>query len=294
MKKVKKRRIKKSIKLFFAFVLVVIISFFLYTYLNRETEETNNQNTEVEEIVTKPVWNTNDEILNNENNTTLDKIRYVASIDKRLEIVRDNYDKYPEILLKMLIRNPDMTEYVLGYLENYGIVTSDTIGYVFKGITPVIFQYDTRWGYGTYGDSTIAITGCGPTALSMVIASLTGQNTYTPYVISKFAEEKGYYSSVGTSWDLMTKGVLEFGIIGKEIPLSKNIIYKELENGHPIICSMKPGDFTTTGHFIVLTGIKDGKIKVNDSNSRERSAKLWDYETIEYQIKNLWSFELSN
>ena len=53
---------------------------------------------------------------------------------------------------------------------------------------------------------------------------------------------------------------------------------------------MRKGDFTTTGHFIVLVGIEDGKIKVNDPNSKERSNLLWDYERLEYQIKTLWEF----
>ena len=35
-----------------------------------------------------------------------------------------------------------------------------------------------------------------------------------------------------------------------------------LENGEPVICSMRPGDFTTKGHFIVLVGMEDGKIRV--------------------------------
>lgn len=53
---------------------------------------------------------------------------------------------------------------------------------------------------------------------------------------------------------------------------------------------MRPGDFTTTGHFIVLTGAEDGRIRVNDPNSRKRSEKLWDYDRLEYQINNLWVF----
>ena len=81
-----------------------------------------------------------------------------------------------------------------------------------------------------------------------------------------------------------------FGIQGREISLDKDNIQTELESGHPIICAMRPGDFTTTGHFIVLTGMKDGKICVHDPNSKKRSEKLWDYETLEGQINNLWSF----
>ena len=51
-----------------------------------------------------------------------------------------------------------------------------------------------------------------------------------------------------------------------------------------------PRRFHNTGHFIVLVGVKDGQIQVNDPNSRERSEKLWDWSTLEYQITNLWAF----
>ena len=48
--------------------------------------------------------------------------------------------------------------------------------------------------------------------------------------------------------------------------------------------------FTTTGHFIVLVGVEDGKIRVHDPNSTQRSNQLWRWETLEYQIKGLWVF----
>ena len=61
----------------------------------------------------------------------------------------------------------------------------------------------------------------------------------------------------------------------------------------PIICIMGPGDFTTTGHYIVLTGVQEGKFTVNDPNSRERSTQLWTYEQLEGQIRNIWSINLA-
>ena len=64
-----------------------------------------------------------------------------------------------------------------------------------------------------------------------------------------------------------------------------------VSSGQPIICSMRPGDFTTTGHFIVITGLKDGKFIIKDPNSKERSNQLWDYQTLEHQISNLWAFQ---
>lgn len=65
-------------------------------------------------------------------------------------------------------------------------------------------------------------------------------------------------------------------------------IIRNLEVGNPIICIMGPGDFTTSGHYIVMTGYVDGKIKVNDPNSPTKSEKLWDYDEIKDQIRNLW------
>ena len=109
--------------------------------------------------------------------------------------------------------------------------------------------------------------------------------------VAKFAEEQGYYAGEsGTSWTLMSEGVQSFGIWGEELGLSRSEVFSALESGCPIICSMRPGDFTTTGHFIVLTKVENGKIKVNDPNSRIRSGQLWDYERLEPQIQNLWAF----
>ena len=42
----------------------------------------------------------------------------------------------------------------------------------------------------------------------------------------------------------MTDGAQQFGIYGEEMGLSESEVFSALENGHPIICSMRPGDFT--------------------------------------------------
>ena len=115
------------------------------------------------------------------------------------------------------------------------------------------------------------------TALAMVAAGLTGDNSITPYKIASYAGANGYYvAGSGSSWSLMTEAALNFGVAGTEIALSESSVTEELNAGHPIICSMKQGDFTTDGHFIVLTGMADGKIQVHDPNSKERSSRTWD------------------
>ena len=223
---------------------------------------------------------------------TLTSLTEMSKEDSRINKIIKNIDAYPSELLEMLSRNPDMTDYALDYLNKKGEVTSDNIGEVIKGKFPLLLQYDERWGYGIYGDNVIAINGCGPTVLTMVIAGLTGRNDITPYDIAAFSEREGYYLEEGTSWLLFTEGIKQYGITGENIPLSESIINENLIQGHPIICSMRKGTFTTTGHFILLTGVKDGKYIVNDPNSRERSNTLYSYDEISYQIKNLWSFHL--
>lgn len=207
--------------------------------------------------------------------------------------IYQNMNAYPESLLASLCNTPEMIDFVRGYPGSantaYGNITKKELS---EGI-PLLIQWDKRWGYASYGNSDIGISGCAPTCLSMVISGLTGNKTVTPYKIAKFAEKNKYYiEGTGTSWSIMTDGASSFGITGTEIPLSKDIVFSHLDNNQPIICSVRPGDFTTAGHFIVLTKTENGQIKVNDPNSRSRS-RLWSYETLEKQIKNLWAFSKS-
>ncbi len=266
-KKKKKRKLKKSIvkkiKIFFSFLLVGILLIFLFK--NHSCENISKE--------------------------SISKVSFVEKSNQVLKIIK-NPDDYPEVLLKMLYRNPDMFTYVYEYPEKVGKIYSDDIGKIKKGEVPLLLQYDQRWGYGMYGDDTIAVEGCAPTSLSMVIAYYTNNTKITPSVVADFAYKNGYYiSGSGSSWLLLTEGASRFGISGRTVPLVKTTIYRYLEEGKPIIASMGPGDFTRTGHFIVFTGVKDGKLKVNDPNSRINSEKLWEYEKIESQIKNLWVYE---
>ena len=66
---------------------------------------------------------------------------------------------YPQELLDMLSRNPDMLDFVEGYPEKKGQVFADSIGKVKKGEYPLLLQWDERWGYGNYGTSCIAVSG---------------------------------------------------------------------------------------------------------------------------------------
>lgn len=218
------------------------------------------------------------------------RLEKMAEDNEKVRTILDNADQYPEDLLELLANNEETADFVLDYPQKKDLAPAESIGDMSGGI-PLLLQWDERWGYAIYGDNMIAINGCGPTALAMVAAGLTGDAGITPDRVARYAAEQGYYEGdAGTSWALMTEGAAAFGVIGQEIGLSREQVFAELESGHPVICSMRPGDFTSTGHFIVLVGIEDGKIRVNDPNSRARSQVLWEYDRLESQINNLWSY----
>lgn len=201
------------------------------------------------------------------------------------------YSAYPESLIALLERNPETEEFVLNYpfREESDIDLKD---FDRSETVPLFLQWDPRWGYETYGSDVIGITGCGPTCLAMVGYYLTGEDGFTPEKIAKFAWKNGYYASgYGSSWTLISEGGPALGLTVTELPLVKQKMVDCLEAGSPIILAMGPGDFTSTGHYIVLTGMEDGFFRVNDPNSRANSEKLWSYEEIEDQIRNIWAIQ---
>lgn len=198
----------------------------------------------------------------------------------------------PEELLELLENNPETEEFVKDYpnrekWDKEVKLTKDEKG----SQAPLFLQWDRRWGYSLYGDKMMAINGCGPTCLSMVLVGLKGDADMNPKAVAQYSASAGHLTEdSGTQWSLMTEGARALGLEAEELSLDEDKINQALDTGHQVICSMRPGDFTTTGHFILIYGRKDGKLLIHDPNSKERSKKKWKYEDIQGQIKNLWKY----
>lgn len=196
--------------------------------------------------------------------------------------------EYPDELLERLQKNPETEKFVLNYPLKKGTFSKADLTELNEERIPLLMQWDDRWGYYKYGDNVMGLTGCGPTCLSMVASFLKQDPKLTPIYMADYAIRNGYcVSGSGTSWNFMSDGAREFGLQVQEIPLMKNRVYQYLQEGNPIICIMGPGEFTDNGHFIVLTEIEEGKIKINDPNSKSHSNRLWEFEEIESQIRNM-------
>jgi len=156
--------------------------------------------------------------------------------------------------------------------------------------------------YGSCG--TVATSGCGVTSTAMVLtylgytitpselATLWGSQGSCPqsadYGTScRACPLSGDCSCMGTRWDSFTTSnvIQDNGFTGTMISTREQII-TYLENNQPIIASMGPGIFTSSGHFIVLTGVDgNGNVLVNDPNSGIQSAS---YDDVFGALKGAW------
>ncbi len=199
-------------------------------------------------------------------------------------------DEYAAMLALAEEKNPEMRAFAENYRGPQDPDPALTVE-VTKGEIPYFTQWDSRWGYIVYGAGLMGWTGCGPTALSMVAAGLTGDGTLTPSGIADFAVREGYCEpGNGTAWTLFSDGAEKLGLTAKELPLWEPTVEAELSAGRPVICIMGPGRFTEEGHYIVITGKDSGGFQVLDP-FRPSNCHGWAWEDMEGEIRNLWSYE---
>lgn len=203
-----------------------------------------------------------------------------------------SYGEYPQYLIDLYERNPETRETVLNY--PFREDTEIDLGGYSRDTVPLFLQYDPMWAYESYGSSVVAVTGCGPACLAMAGYYLTGDESMNPAQVAKFAQQEGYYvTGYGSSWELISQGAGKLGLAAQELPLVKKKLITALESGSPVILSLGPGDFTTEGHYVVLTGWDGEAFQVNDPNSLANSQASWTYEALERQIRNIWAISLA-
>lgn len=169
------------------------------------------------------------------------------------------------------------TEFSAMGLSYDGVVFSD-------GETQVVYynQLDERWKYEPYGTDTIGGYACGPTAMSIVISSLTSDTVDPPHM-AQWAYENGYWCSGNGSYHTLIPGAAEAWDLTVEgcTASEPQRIIDALANGKLVVALMTKGHFTSSGHFIVLRGCTaDGEILVADPSSYQRSEKSWDMSII--------------
>jgi len=303
-KTARKRQIQKNVCLSLSAFIIVVTSVILTS--KKDAFTVKRQNTAVSVISTEDVSVTarEDKVMD-----ALRKDKFASELTllyKKYPEVSElilNRDSYPDWLIEYWINHEEAVQWVIDYpeyadkpaeeIEQKALESINIEDYGMQGEIPIYYQWDQTWGYASYGAGTVAEGGCGPTCMAMVITGLTKDMTMTPKKVADFSEENGYYAEdAGTSWELMQSGAEALGLKVLEVKWEKSAVLKQLKAGNPIICSMGPGDFTQEGHFVVLTDVtKDGKIKLNDPNSRQNTEKMWDTQELLDQMKSMWAYK---
>ena len=197
--------------------------------------------------------------------------------------------QYPDEVIELLEENAETKDFVLNYPFREEDPEIDLSTYDRSQGVPLFMQWDERWGYMEYGDGMVASNGCGPMCLAMAGYYVTGNALFHPDRVVEFARTNEFDAEGnGSKWTLISVGGPALGLQVTELALVESKIAAYLQDGNPIIAVMGPGDFTSSGHFIVLTGYRDGRLTVNDPNSYVNSGKEWAFDEIQDQIRNLW------
>ena len=142
-------------------------------------------------------------------------------------------------------------------------------------------QLDERYADQPYGTDHVGGYGCGPTAMAIIVSSLTAE-TVDPAQMARWAYENGYWCSKSGSYHTLVPGAAQaWGLAVEGCTVSEpQRILDALADGKLVVALMTKGHFTKSGHFIVLRGVQDEKILVADPASYLRSQKAWDLSII--------------
>lgn len=149
-------------------------------------------------------------------------------------------------------------------------------------------QTDDRFADELFGEDPIGIYGCGPSAMAIVVSTLTDL-TVDPVKMAEWAYDNGYWAPKSGSYHTLIAGAADaFSLHCESCPREDTARMRSaLEEGSLIVVLMGKGQFTDSGHFIVLYGLtEDGKVKLADPNSEERTGREWDLETITKEAKS--------
>lgn len=284
----RKRKIRKN-RILLSLCIVAVIVFGIYNVLNLAQRALGYYLPASYSVSSAPHRFESD-------NEYIEKIKQTYTMSEESEHIIENIDSYPTSLLDSLLKNPEMLSFVAGYTaaEQHGFENAENIDVsadCTPGKIPLFIQWDERWGYENYGTDLMALNACGPTCMAMIYVGLTGDMSENPLSIAQMCIENNYYyPNQGTSTELITYGADQLGLSSAELSLSADALLESLAAGHPVMANVGPGDFTTYGHYIVLTGIdENGRVTVNDPNSPNKSVRTWDAQRIVDQSYSLWS-----
>ena len=184
------------------------------------------------------------------------------------------------------------------------LLWNDGLEILTGGNLPLVYynQKDEAWSECLFGRDPVGRFGCGPTVMSILVSSLSGE-TVNPEEMARWAGKAGFAAPGSGSYLSIVEGTARhYQLECSSVSLSAYIkCVEELKAGNLLIALMGKGHFTGGGHFILLRGCtEDGMVLIADPNSRDNSLQPWDPQIIVDELSRsrgngapLWRFPLS-
>lgn len=173
-------------------------------------------------------------------------------------------------------------------------------------IQPVSYlQTDPRWAnldYSAKGEkTTIRASGCGPTAMAMVLATWADPSV-TPKTECAWALAHGfkaphqgtyygYFEEAGRRYGLKTYRLNYANLYGNDRSAYHAQARDAIDRGDLVIACMGKGNWTSSGHYVLVWGIQDDTIYINDPASTKAHRIRGDYAVFKRQVKYYWVIE---
>lgn len=166
-------------------------------------------------------------------------------------------------------------------------------------------QTDPRWGsldYSAKGEkTTIRASGCGPTAMAMVLATWADPSI-TPATECAWALAHGfkaphqgtyygYFEEAGRRFGLKTYRLNYTNLYGNDRSAYHAQAKDALDRGDLVIACMGKGNWTSSGHYVLVWKIDGDTIYINDPASTLARRTRGSYALFKQQVKYYWIIE---
>ena len=128
---------------------------------------------------------------------------------------------------------------------------------------------------------SVESSGCGAVCVAMVEGYLTPDSAKAPDELLLQAYQTDRYHGNGLSKMTLVELLAESGISASIRFMDVKSLRIAFFNKRPVIVLMQAGLFSTSEHYVLLTGIDEhNRLTLIDPNSEENSGKLYTYDEI--------------
>ena len=166
-------------------------------------------------------------------------------------------------------------------------------------------QTDSRWAkwpYSNYNENTnIGASGCGPTAMAMVIATWVDPSV-TPVTTCQWSLDNGYKATGnGTYQSYFVPQAAAYGLECYRVNTSSlqymssanaakyhQEAHDAVDEGHLVICLMGKGLWTSSGHFILWYSNDGDDVLINDPASTKAARLRNTFAKLKSEVRYYW------